>query len=228
MSELFIALYDLHSALLQLFSCNLCAFFPCWFNAPFALWHCHCWTLRSLQFICISFCSCMDAINLSTEVGERGTGLEPAHVREGRDALCKIFRSELYKLECIDVTVNFIEELLPQRARPAIHGGILCISKETNARGQLLSIFATGQLFVRQAVPEPVVPLPTSDYVNPATSNLDFGMGHRVTGQPALGEDALLKQWISGVNFYVQVRVSCHLLALGHLVVWQIVSWQVS
>ena len=163
-----------------------------------------------------------------TEVGERGSGQEPFSVREQREAVCKIIRSDLYKLECMDVTVNFIEALLPQRTRPAIHGGIHCVSKETNPHGQLLSVFATGQLFVRQAVVDPVVPLPTCEYVNPAISNLDFGcIGHR--GQGAnLGEDALLKQWISGVNLYVQVCVSCHLFALGYMVVWQSVSSQES
>ena len=107
-----------------------------------------------------------------------------------------------YKLFCLDCSLTFNDEALPQRKRPPKHEFLLCISKEMDARGTFLSAFAEISLFHRHHISSVVEPLQTSEYVNPLITNLEFGAGHRTGNAPSLSEEALLKQWVSGTQLY--------------------------
>ena len=107
-----------------------------------------------------------------------------------------------YNLFCLDCSFTFNDEALPQRKRPAKHEFLLCISKEVDAKGALLSAFSDSALFHRHHISGWVEPLQTNEYVNPLITNLEFGAGHRAGNNPSLSEEALLKQWITGVAMY--------------------------
>ena len=125
-------------------------------------------------------------------------------MRQAREAIARMFRSDLYQLVCVDMVMSFDESRMPQRQRPAVQHGLLCISKETAPDGSLLSVFSAGHLFVRQTLVAATMPLQTSEYVNPLATNLDFRIGARSLGNVHLSEEAQLKQWISGENLYRQ------------------------
>ena len=118
---------------------------------------------------------------------------------------CTKLYSVRYNLLCVDCSLTFNEDALPQRKRPARHEFLMCISRETDPiTGALVSAFADCSLFHRHHISQCVEPLQTSEYINPLRTNLEFGAGHRVGNSPNLSEEALLKQWVTGMQMYTK------------------------
>lgn len=121
----------------------------------------------------------------------------PAAVDDCKRATLKIFQDDSYKLYAVEIHWQFSEESLTTK-RPLHHSAIMCISRETDGDGKLLSYFSNSNVFMRLAVAGIVPALATKDYVNPHSNvTLDYRRGQR-----NLGESAENKQWISGGGMY--------------------------
>ena len=88
---------------------------------------------------------------------------------------CAKLYSVRYNLFCVNCSLTFNEDALPQRKHPARHEFLLCTSRETDPiKGAFVSAFADSSLFHRHHIPQCVEPLQTSEYINPLRTNLEF------------------------------------------------------
>jgi hypothetical protein len=98
----------------------------------------------------------------------------------------------------------WVERDLPTTSRSVNQFAMLCVSKESDQDGKLVSAFTKGALWIRGGVAENAPVLQPINYVNPLATGLMSCAGMQMS------EAAEKKQHVSGPGMYKQAASLAH------------------